>query len=252
MNKLQRSSKLFVKRNSSTILTIIGGAGVVVTAVMAVKATPKAMQLIEAAEEEKGEKLTRLETIQVAGMTYVPTAIAGIATIGCIFGANVLNKRTQASIASAYALLDSTYKDYKKKVEELYGEDADRQVKVGIAKDKYEESDIVVGDDKKLFYDYYSDRYFESTDAIVLNAEYQINRSISVDGSAYLNDWYNLLGLSPLEHGYDYGWTPSINNDHHWQEWVDFAHEKVVMDDGLECDIISIVQEPISDFVDYY
>ena len=52
------------------------------------------------------------------------TVLAIKDSIVCIFGANVLNKKWQASIASAYALLDSLYKDYKNKVKELYGDDA--------------------------------------------------------------------------------------------------------------------------------
>ena len=55
MEKLIRSSKRFLRKNGSTILTCVGGVGVVATTVMAVKATPKAIQLIKAAEEEKGE-----------------------------------------------------------------------------------------------------------------------------------------------------------------------------------------------------
>ena len=55
MNNLLRCSKLFVKRNASTILTSVGGVGVVATSVMAVKATPKAIALLEQAKEEKQE-----------------------------------------------------------------------------------------------------------------------------------------------------------------------------------------------------
>lgn len=53
------NARLFVKRNPSTILTCLGGVVVVATKITAVKATPKALQLIEEAEKEKGEKLTK-------------------------------------------------------------------------------------------------------------------------------------------------------------------------------------------------
>ena len=122
MEKLIRSSKRFLRKNGSTILTCVGGVGVIATTVMAVKATPKAMQLIKAAEEEKSEKLTWMETIKIAGPTYAPSALLGIATIASIFGANALNKRSQAALMSAYALVDQTFRDYKTHVEEEYGE----------------------------------------------------------------------------------------------------------------------------------
>ena len=46
--------QLFLRRNSSTILTCAGGVGVVATAVLTAKATPKAMRLLEEARNEKG------------------------------------------------------------------------------------------------------------------------------------------------------------------------------------------------------
>ena len=48
-------NKQFWHRNASTVLTCLGGAGVVVTSVIAVKATPKAFKKIESAEQEKGD-----------------------------------------------------------------------------------------------------------------------------------------------------------------------------------------------------
>lgn len=251
MNKLVGRSKMFLRKNGSTILTCVGSAGVVVTAVMAVKATPKAMQLIKAAEEEKGEKLTRMETIQATATTYAPSAIAGIATISCILGANVLNKRTQASLISAYALLDQKFKDYKKQVEELHGEDADKNIRECIAKDKYAECDIEVGDDAQLFYDFYSGRYFESTMEYVMKAAYEVNRKIMVDGCAYLNDWYDELGIDHVEFGYEVGWSQCANYEMYWQYWVDFHIEETTVADDLECNIVTIMQDPIPDFEEY-
>ena len=252
MNSLLSKSQKFLKRNSSTILTCAGVVGVIATTVTAVKATPKALALLEQAKEEKGEDLTKLETVKIAGPAYIPSAVIGVSTIACIFGANVLNKRGQASLMSAYALVDSSYKDYKKKVNELYGEEAGGLVRAGIAKDKYEdEPPRVLEDGKRLYFDFYSDRYFEATPAEVKNAEYELNRKLMMDDCVFLNEWYYLLGLKPLTHGLDFGWSTCANSDMYWQTWVDFHHEIVVMDDGLECIIISFSQEPYPDFEDY-
>ena len=126
--KLISKSQLFLKRNAPTILTCMGGVGVVATTVMAVKATPKALTLLEEAKEEKGEVLTELEVVKTIAPCYIPTILMGAATISCIFGANILNKRQQASLASAYALLSTSYKEYKDKVEEMMGEGANEQI----------------------------------------------------------------------------------------------------------------------------
>ena len=148
--------------NSSTILTCVGAIGVIATTVMAVKATPKAVEILQQAEEEKGEKLTKLEVVNVAGPLYIPTVLAGASTIACIFGANVLNKHNQAALMSAYALLDNSYKEYIRKAEELYGDEADAHVKEELAKDNYEEDAIVLNDeDEVLFFDYKTLQYFQ-------------------------------------------------------------------------------------------
>lgn len=252
MTNLLSKSQMFLKRNSSTILTFAGAAGVIATTVTAVKATPKALALLDSAKEEKGGELTKLEVVKIAGPAYIPSAIIGASTLACIFGANVLNHRAQASIMSAYALADQSLKDYKKKVNELYGEDAGTQVRAGIAKDKYDAQEIARPEEgKRLYYDFYSSRYFEATPAAVKTAEYELNRKLMMDDCAYLNEWYYLLDIEPLEHGLDFGWSTCANSDMYWQTWVDFHHEKVVMDDGLECIIVTFNQEPYQDF-EYY
>lgn len=251
MSSIAHRSKMFLSRNGSTILTCIGGVGVVATAVMAVKATPKAMALLDAAAAEKGEKLTKWETVTVAGPVYIPAIVTGAATIACIFSANALNKRQQATLTSAYALLNTTYQDYKKKTIELYGEEADEHIREEIAKDKYEEVDIVAEVGKRLFYDEFSGRYFESTMEKVIQAQYEINRKISQNSGAYLNEWYEALDLPPVDYGDGLGWCTGMLEAYQWGTWLEFAHKKVLIDDDLECIIITMSTEPIYDF-EYY
>lgn len=256
MNSLLSKSQRFLSKNSATILTCVGAAGVIATTVTAVKATPKAIKLLEKAKEEKGERLTKLETVKIAGPSYVPTVLLGAGTLACIFGANVLNKRGQAALMSAYALVDSSYKDYRKKVDEIFGEEAGTQVRAGITKDKYAEqyaeNPIVPLEGKRLYYDFFSDRYFEATPYDVQRAAYELNRSLMLEDFVYLDDWYRMLGLEPFEPGNTFGWTTCGNMDAYWQTWIDFHYETVDVDEGLECTIISFVQEPIPDFVEWY
>ena len=235
---LINSSKLFLRRNSPTILTFLGAAGVVATSIAAAKATPKAMALLEKTKEEKGEELTKLEIVKVAGPAYIQAVAIGASTIACIFGANALNKKTQASIMSAYALLDTSYKQYKSKVKELYGENSDRNVKKEIAKDKFKDNDININNEKILFFDFYSLRYFESTERLVLKAENRVNELLKLYGRASLNDFYESLGMPTAYTGYELWWNvqkcPS----------VEFTHDITTMDDGLECCVISMSVEP--------
>lgn len=249
-NVLARSQK-FVKRNSSTILTCVGGVGVIATSVMAVKATPKAMQLLEEAKQEKGEDLTKLEIVRVAGPAYIPAVLVGVSTIACIFGANALNKRQQAALMSAYALIDNSYKDYKKKVDELYGEGSNKEITTAIAQDKYDKENIQSEEGKELFYDAFSGRYFHAHRNTLREAEYQLNRDLQLDGSVYLNEYFDILGLEQTDYGEYLGWSICQLSEMYWCTWLEFDCQKVVLDDGLECYVIETPYEPIPDFDEY-
>ena len=166
-----------IKRSHvSTLLTCIGAIGVVATSIMAVKATPKATKLLEVSEKEKGEKLTKMEIVKIAGPAYIPAAIVGVSTIACIFGANILTKNSQASLASAYALLDRSYKEYRNKVNALYGEEADDKVRSEVVNDYYEDyedyDETIIdeeSDDVKLFFDYNTLKMFRAPMSKVIN-----------------------------------------------------------------------------------
>lgn len=252
MSNLLNKAQLFLKRNSGTILTGIGAAGVLATSVMAVKATPKALRILEEAKEEKGEDLTAIEAVRIAGPIYIPAVISGVSTIACIFGANILNKRSQASLVSAYAFLDNSYKEYKNKVSELYGNEENSNIVKEIAKDKYKDYSYSFEDDKQLYFDEYSGRYFQSTPEDIQKAEYELNRTLAIHDRVYLNDWYESIGLDPLDYGGEFGWSTGINYEQYWQTWIDFGHIKTVLDDGLECTIVSFDQEPVFDFENYF
>ena len=251
LNGLSVKTKLFFKRNSSTILTCVGSIGVAATAVLAVKATPKAMRLLESAKEEKGEELTTLETVKIASPAYIPAAIAGISTIACIFGANILSKRQQASLMSAYALVENSYKEYKNKLKTLYGDDADKEITKEIVKDRYENYDISVSDEKQLFFDYFSMRYFESTMEGVLIGENDFNKKLTLNGYASLNELYDSLGIPRVDYGYELGWSHEAGGAFYGYSWIDFEHEKITLEGDLECCIISMSHEPTADFLGF-
>lgn len=247
MNRLLCKSKSYLKRSSPTILTCVSVIGVIATSVMAVKATPKAMMLLEQATDEKGEKLTKLEVVRVVGPVYIPALAIGVSTISCIFGANILNKRNQASLVSAYAMLSESYKQYKGAANTVYGEDADSKIKAQMAKDTYISDgwgysvyspDLDSESEKILCYDLFSQRYFTSTMAAVLNAQYHVNRNLQLRGEVSINEFYEFLGIDKIENGNNIGWN--INElIEDGTIWLDFDNKHTVMDDGLECCVIS-------------
>lgn len=156
------------RMDSSTLLTCIGAIGVITTAALAARSTPMAIELLEYETERKHKKLTTLETIKVVAPAYIPSAISGLATMACIFGANALNKRQQASLISAYAIVDNAYREYRDKVKELFGEDADKKICESVARDNIQKLDIDKENNKCLFYDMHLGQYFESTMELVV------------------------------------------------------------------------------------
>lgn len=251
-------NKQFWHKNGSTILTYLGGAGVVATSLLTAKATPKAMRLIEEVEKEKGEELSKWETVRLTTPTYLPAASVGIATIACIFGANILSKRHQAALTSAYALLDQTFKRYRKEVVDLYGEEEDDEIMTTITVEKAEETyiqsgyfgntcDLSVEDnygENKLFYDGYSNRFFESTIEQVMSAEYHLNRNYVLRGYTVLNELYEFLGLDDTEEGSVLGWAPIDDGMY----WIDFNHHKVRLKDGTEYYILQMPFAPRANY----
>ena len=151
--------------NKSTILTCLGAAGVIATSIMTAKGTTKASKLLESAEWEKGNALTKKETIKAVIPAYIPAALVGVTTIACIFGSNAVSASQKASLASAYALLSGAYAKYKDKVIELYGDEADKNIKEEVAKEEYEDrQDVIVipKGDEVLFFDFDTLEYFNA------------------------------------------------------------------------------------------
>lgn len=245
LKKAFHQSTSYLKRQSPTILACVGAAGVVTTAVMAVRATPKAMRILEVATDEKGEDLTKLEIVKLAGPSYIPSIAFGVSTIACIFGANVLNKQQQAAITSAYIFLDKTYKEYKNKVAELFGEDANDRIRESIAKDKYDdEEEHKIEGDVCIFYEEHFGKFFERTRLEVREAEYELNRLFVTMGEVSLNDFYELLELPKIDDGELYGWSQESICDFYNPAWLEFEHNLVKMDDGMECYIIDYLVPP--------
>lgn len=234
-----------IKHQMPAILSITAIVGVAATAVTAVRATPKALRLLEEAEELKKDKLNKAETIVAAAPCYIPTALIAVSTMACILGAHVLNRKQQASMAAAYAMLDTSYKQFRNKVTELYGAEAVKNVEADIAKDNYKD-EYAPEDDKLLFFDSYRKKYFYSTKEKVLTAENAANHWLAIYGSVTLNEFYRLLGLPDVKDGDILGWDAC-----YFVEWKDYSfieltYEKVTLDDGLECIIISYLDDPIN------
>lgn len=238
-----------LRRSSPTILTALGIVGVVGTAVMAVRATPKALKLIKAKKDElETDKLTPMELVQTTWRCYIPSALIGVGTITCIVGIGVMDKRNQAALTSAYTMLNESYKQYRQAAKKVYGEDADNKIHTEMAKDAKVASsdwgyqvynmDMDPASEQLLFYDLTSKKYFTTTMAAVLNAQYHVNRNLSLRGDCSLNEYLSFLGVNGVDKGDEVGWDISYMVEELESYWLDFDNYKTILEDGLECIII--------------
>lgn len=238
-----------LRHASPTILTGFGIVGVIGTAVMAVKETPKALRLIKAKKNElQTDKLTPVELIQTTWQCYIPSALIGVGTITCIIGIGVMDKRNQAALTSAYAMLNESYKQYRQAAKRVYGEDADERIHAEMAKDamvidsawgyQVYNMDMDPESEHLLFYDLASKKYFNTTMAAVLNAQYHVNRTISIRGDCSLNEYLSFLGVEGVEHGDEMGWDITYMVEECDCYWLDFDNHKEILEDGLECIVI--------------
>ena len=248
--------KNFCVGNSASILTGLGVVGVASTAILAAKATPKALVLLEEKEkfkqEEYGYSLTRFEKVLAMAPAYIPAILAGLATTSCILGANRINQYKQASLLSAYTYLDSTFKEYQRKVKEVFGEEGEAKVRYELAKEieLYEKYGSL--HESRLFYDEISKRYFEMSMYEMKEAEYNMNRMFNFLGALKLNEVYEFFNLGPTEYGETVGWAALRDWEVIGYSWIEATFDEIETSDGLQAFAIRFNMQPTKDYLQWY
>lgn len=234
-----------ISNESSLIFTTIGCIGFAYTLYSAVKETPKALSCIENTKQEKGEEiLTKIEVIRSCWTCYIPTAIIGVTSLSLIYGSCIVSRRRQANLIGAYALLDRGFKEYREKVCKIYGEEADRIIQNEVIRSKGTSIKPPSDGEVLIFYEENYGEFFERRMSEVLDAEYQLNRKFVLEGEASLNDFYEFLGLKKMKIGDMFGWSIEQSYDFYGYSWIEFEHELIELDDGMECYAINMPYRP--------
>lgn len=248
LNKLTH----FIRQHSGTILSVMASIGTVALVGNTVKTTLKARLILDQYEFYKGAELTTTEKLKIVWKEYIPTAFITSGTIACILGANAANKHNQAMLLSAAGLVNGYYKTITDKIKQSESYGTINNANRSLMQERYDSCGNIYGEDcdgKKLFYDCYSGRYFRSTLDDVLQAEADLNALLKSDGRAYLNDYYRYIGLPGIDCGNFIGWTEMELNMLYATSWVNFLHERVILDDGLECWLIT-ANDPTTDLAE--
>lgn len=207
-----------IDHNSPTILTALGVGGLITTVILAVKATPKALEALERERvfrySEYGEDrdLEPLEVVDTTWRFYIPTAAMGLVTIGCIIGSNHISLRRNAALASLFSITETTMREYQEKVKEQIGEKKEEKIRSEIAQEKLdrnpneEKTVILTGNGQYLCFDVFSSRYFRSDIESLRKAQNQFNQKLLREGWLAINEFYYDIGLEPIELGDEMGW----------------------------------------------
>ena len=249
LRKSFKKAQLTVRKHSPEILMVAGVIGTVAGAVMACKETLELEDVLDECKQEKMEleeqyamcekysedalkkdqvKLTIKQVAKIVKL-YAPSVIMEVTSIGVIFASNDIMRKRNASMAAAYATLNSMYKRYRQNVIESYGEEVDKDMRFGVKHEKVTEIDedgnkvkidarIVDLDNTALAISDYS-RFFQmgckGFDAssgrynllYLKGIQAMFNNKLIADGYVMLNDVYRELGFDTIPEGWSIGWV---------------------------------------------
>lgn len=247
-----KSAGRVLTKYSPGILTGIGIAGMIGATFMAVKATPKALYLIESKKEESEvEELTPVETIKTCWTCYIPATLTTVLSAACLIGASTVSAKRNAALATAYSISEAALREYQEKVVEVIGEKKEKAVRDAVAKDQIErdpvtKSEVVIIDSNSntLCYEPLSGRYFKSTIDKIKKAEIKLDRQMIQEMYVSLNDFYWEIGLDGTDLGDKMGWNLS-------KGYMDLSFSSQLADDGTPCAVIVYGIPPVYDYQNY-
>lgn len=249
---IAKDIRKFASKRSPEILTGIGIAGMITTTILAVRATPKALELIEEQKEEESvDELSSFEVVKVAWKPYIPAMVTCVASTACLIGASSVNTKRNAALATAYKLSETALSEYRDKVVETIGEKKERIVRDKVAEERVKKNPvsknevIVTGNGKTLCFDPISGRYFMCSIETIKKAENTLNKQMLHDISGYvsLNEFYDELGLDHTSVGNDLGWNTNQLID------IDFSSQ--LNDNGEPSVVLDYLVAPKCDYYNF-
>lgn len=265
VNKTARvfnKTKFKIKKHSPEILMAAGIAGVVVSAVMACKATTKISDILEKTKEDidtihnctaedytpddakKDLAITYVHTSIDLAKLYAPAIAIGMFSIAGILTSQRVLRSRNVALSAALTGVSKSYADYRSRVVERFGETVDKELKYDIKAKKFEETttDEETGKEKKIktavnvselntendyakFFDA-SSRYWEDNpdyNLMFLRAQQNYaNDKLRANGHLYLNEVYDMLDIPRTKAGQIVGWV--YNTEHPvGDNFVDFG-----------------------------
>lgn len=229
LTNLVKVVEKILRDNSSSILTGLGVSGTIVTSYLTGRASFRAANIL--AHEKKTASMK--EDAKLVWKEYIPAAISGTVTIGCILGAATLGGRKTAASMAAYSISEKAFSEYKEKVSEQLGIRKEQAIRDEIAQDKVNRNPppsrevVLAGPGNVLCCEIYTGRYFNGDMESLRKAQNDINARLFRDDHASASDLYILLGLPYTSHSSYIGWTSD--------RLLELQFSTVLADDGRPC-----------------
>ena len=291
-----------IKKHSPEILLVTGITGVVTSAVMACKATTKVDAIIEESKksidmihegmeagnicdveytEEDGKKDLAIVYIQTGvkfAKLYGPSVLLGLTSIGCILASNNIIHKRNVALSAAYTAIDRSFKGYRSRVIERFGESMDRELRYNIKTQEVKETVVDEETGKKKTVkstvsvvdpNTYSDyaRFFDEYCAgWTKDAEYNLmflrqqqnyaNELLKTRGHLFLNEVYDMLGIDRTKAGNIVGWIYDekhpigdnfvdfgiyVLDNEKARDFVNGRERSILLDFNVDGDILSLM-----------
>ena len=251
MMRLYNNTKNGVQKHSPEILAGVGVVGTVASAVIACKATLKLDDILaesketrdkikEVAENPRYEKeyspedakkdltVNYAQTAMKIAKLYAPAVILGSASLGCLLASNDILRKRNAALSAAYMTVDKSFKEYRSRVAERFGEEVEKEIRYNIKAMEVETtvanedgSEMTITEqvktmDPNLYSDYA--RFFDEAspnwqrdpeyNLMFLKAQQQYaNDLLKAKGRLFLNEVYDMLGIDRSKAGQVVGWV---------------------------------------------
>lgn len=267
ISKTFNKAVFLTKKHSPEILMITGVVGIITSGVMACKATLKVNDILEEAKSDiekvhtvlndesvTEEKYSEMDSKKDLAAIYVqtglklvkvygPSLIIGTLSITSMFASNNILRKRNVALAAAYAVVDKSFKEYRGRVIDRFGEEVDRQIKYNLKTMKVDE--VITdenGKEKKVkkkievggpdMYSPYAIIFDETNPYWEKDAELnkfflqsrqaQANDKLRANGYLFLNDVYEMLGHEKTKAGQVVGWVYDLDSGE-GDNYVDFG-----------------------------
>lgn len=268
------NAKFMARKRSPELLAVAGVVGIAASFVMACRETTKVSQIVEEhksqmdeaegkceecrelgkqdvySEEDlkKDKTIIMVQTCVKVAKIYAPAVSLAVLSVGCMLGSNHILRKRYAAMSAAYVAVDKSFKEYRNRVAERFGDEIEKQLRYNVKQEEVEETivdekgkektvkktiDVVDQNYESDYMRYFTkgNIYYDGDDTqdswFIQRKQNQANDRLRAVGHITLNEVYESLGFQPTKAGLVVGWRYEPGNNPDGDNYVQFNCKKV-------------------------